>query len=94
LGDVVDFKAEIGRNKGRLRWGNVNTRDIGIGMLVCEVDGPDSGSGAYIEDDGVGFYGNQCKFFFEQQEEDVVGDVELFVLVVVIWCPVLVAIFM
>ena len=49
LAEVIDLEFEVRRDVGWLNWGEVCTDDRCRWELICEVDRPDSCSGAYIE---------------------------------------------
>jgi hypothetical protein len=47
---VIDQELAVGWHLLRLYRTEVGTYDVGGGMFVCEVDGPDTGTAANVED--------------------------------------------
>lgn len=52
--DVVDLEDAVRRDKGGLCGRDVDADDFAVGILVCEIHGPDAGPGAQIEHAAAG----------------------------------------
>ena len=89
MGEVVDLELEVWGHVGGLDGREVGRDDGDRGVLVCEVDGPDSGTGSQIEDAlGVRRNGCQEEKATEGQSEDVVEEIEVILCGLVVGPPV------
>ena len=88
LVDVVDLELAIWRHPCRLGGREIGPDDLAFGIGVCEVDRPDPGAGADVEDfGGVGADGGQEELVAECYQEEMVRYVQGIVGLFVVWRP-------
>ncbi|RBQ99468.1 hypothetical protein VDGD_20079 [Verticillium dahliae] len=88
-GGIIDLEADVGRHPGGLDGGEVGADDLGGGELVAGVYGPDARAGAQVEDAPGVLEMGDAQLAVEGEGEDVVGEVEAVLLLVVIGKEVL-----
>jgi len=82
---IVDDEADVGGHPGWLDGAEVVSNDICAGIEVAEVDGPDAGASANVEDtQTVGVNGREEEAVVEEAEEGVMHHVEAVLLALVV----------
>jgi hypothetical protein len=71
---VVDFESKVRRRGGVEDGGEVGGGDFGGGEVVCDVDGPESGAGADVEDAFGVSDGCEEEFVVQREEPEVVDN--------------------